>query len=352
ACSYEVRVFGVRSAMSIARALRLCPQAQLLPVRMSRYQEASAAVFRIFSRYTDRIEPVSSDEAFLDLTGCERLFGAAATVAAQIRAEVRQELGLTVSAGVAPNKFLAKLASEAAKPDGLLELLPAAVEQFLLPLPVGRLWGVGAVTAERLRRQGVETVAALRGVDKALLRRWFGSSGELLWFLARGEDDRPVQAVEGAKSIGAEETFAHDLSDPDELRRELLALAERVARRVRRLQLVGCCLTLKVRYADFETVTRSQTLAEGIDHAPALCQEAEALLARTEAGRRPVRLLGVTLSRLCAKGIGQQSLFQADGERKEALDQALDHLHRRFGEGGVCRASLLGRRLPLQPEED
>lgn len=356
ACSYEARTFGVHSAMAMTRAVRLCPQAVVLPVRMRRYQQASAEVFAIFARYTDRLEPLSIDEAFLDVTGCERLFGPPLAIAGKIRAEVRRELGLAVSAGVAPNKFLAKLASEAAKPDGVLEVRPEAVDDFLLPLPVGRLWGVGKITADRLRRLGLETVADLRQVDRPRLRRWFGAAGEQLWALARGEDERPVTAVEAAKSIGCEETFARDLVQAGELQRELLALAERTGRRLRQQQMTGRCLTLKVRYADFETVTRSQTLAEGTDHAPELLRLAMDLLAKTEAGPRPVRLLGLGLSRLAPREGGQHELFPEAGRRLQSLDRAVDQLYRRFGTSGICRASLLmaksdatGHKPPPEP---
>lgn len=345
ACSYEARPFGVRSAMSMARALALCPQAAVLPVRMGRYREVSGQVFAIFARYSDRIEPLSIDEAFIDVTGCERLLGPSAEIAARIRDEVRRETGLAVSAGVAPNKFLAKLASEAAKPDGMKLLRAEEMDRFLLPLPVSRLWGVGRVTAERLERLGLRTVADLRGVTKERLVRLFGSAGEHLFHLCRGEDDRPVAEGEAMKSLGHEETFERDLAHPEAIRLELLDLAERVGRRLRRHNVTGRTLTLKVRFADFSTVTRSVTFSEGTDHGPEILRHAEALLARTEAGRRPVRLLGISLSHLQLREGGQQSLFgREERERSASLDRAMDLLKDRFGEGGVCRGDLLERR--------
>lgn len=345
ACSYEARAFGVRSAMSMARALALCPQAIVLPVRMRLYGEASEQVFDIFARYTDRIEPLSIDEAFLDVTGCERLFGSAREIAERIRAEVRKETALAVSAGVAPNKFLAKLASEAAKPDGLKEIHPAEIDPFLLPLPVSRLWGVGRVTAERLENLGIRTVADLRGVERGRLARILGSAGDHLYQLARGLDDRPVDGAEEVKSIGHEETFERDLYDPEAIRIELLDLSERVARRLRRHRVSGRTLTVKVRYGDFSTVTRSATFSEGLDHGIAIFREAAALVARTEAGTRAVRLLGISLSHLQSGGAGQQQLFGVeDRERKSSLDRAVDLLGERFGGGAVCRGDLLERR--------
>jgi len=342
ACSYEARPFGVRSAMPMRRALRLCPQATVLPVRMARYQEVSAQVFAIFARYTDRIEPLSVDEAFLDVAGSRRLFGAAAEIAARIRAEVRQELGLAVSAGVAPNKFLAKLASEGAKPDGLLEIAPEEVDAFLLPLPVERLWGVGAKAAEKLQRLGCRSVADLRRLPQAQLERLFGAWGGRLYHLARGEDERAVEVEQEAKSLGAEETFARDSWDAEALRRVLLAQAEKVAARLRRRGLAARVVTLKVRYGDFETLTRRQTLAQptaaGLDLYRAGCE----LLARTAAGERPVRLLGLSAGDLEPAASGQAELFpDRERLRQAELDRALDRLQERFGAAQVLRASLL-----------
>jgi DNA polymerase-4 len=342
ACSYEARPFGVRSALPMSRALRLCPDAVVLPVRMARYQEVSRQVFAIFGRYTDRIEPLSVDEAFLDVTGCERLFGTPREIAQRIRREVREELGLAISAGVAPNKFLAKLASESAKPDGLLEIAADRVDAFLLPLPVERIWGVGAKAAQQLHRQGCRTVADLRRLSVAQLTRLFGIWGERLYHLARGVDERTVEIDAPAKSYGAEETFAADLIRLEDLHRELLAQAEKVAARLRRHGLSGRVLTLKVRYADFETLSRRLTLPEPTAHGKTLYRAARDLLQRTEAGERPVRLLGLSVAGLEDTAARQPALFpDPDEQRQTALDTALDRLNRRFGQGQVRRGDLL-----------
>lgn len=342
ACSYEARRFGVHSAMAMSRALRLCPLAAVLPVRMDRYRELSARVFAVFARFTDRVEPLSIDEAFLDVSGCERLFGPPRAIAERLRAEVLEATGLTVSAGIAPNKFLAKLASEHGKPDGLVEIAPEAIDAFLLPLPLSRLWGVGRVTAGRLERQGLNTVADLRAVSRERLVRLLGSGGATLYRLARGEDDSPVVAPSPAKSIGHEETFAADLWELEDMRRQLLDMSERVARRLRRQGMTGRRVTLKVKYADFEGVTRSQSVGHGLDNAMAILQEGVKLLGRTEAGRRPVRLLGISLSALERTGAGQGELFGDEERRRLAdLDRAVDRLRDRFGEQGVCRGTLL-----------
>jgi DNA polymerase-4 len=298
-------------------------------------------VFAIFGRYTDRIEPLSVDEAFLDVTGCERLFGPAAGIAAEIRKTVWEEIGLTISAGVAANKFLAKLGSEQAKPDGLF-IVPDPPESFLLPLPLGRLWGVGPVMLKTLENQGLRTVGDLRRLSREILRKRFGTIGDHLYYLARGEDNRAVETFSEAKSIGHEDTFARDLWDRQEMQRALLDLAERVAARLRQRGLSGGCLTLKVKYADFNTVTRSRTLNQGINHAMDIYHLAVELLDRTAAGQRAVRLLGISLGNLRSQGEGQAELFGMETrQRQTALDQAVDTLRGRFGFDGLRRASLL-----------
>ncbi|HEX9874246.1 MAG TPA: DNA polymerase IV [Deferrimonas sp.] len=342
ACSYEARHFGVRSAMGMSRAMRLCPQARVRPVRMDRYREVSRAVFAIFRRYTDRVEPLSIDEAFLDVTGCERLFGGPEEIAARIRLEVRQQTGLVVSAGIAPNKLLAKLASEQGKPDGLYAIREEEIEPFLLSLPVGRLWGVGPVASRRLENGGIKTVADLRSLSPEYLQRQFGSFGPTLFEMARGHDDREVMAGGAAQSVGHEETFDCDLWQPEVMERELLGIAERVARRLRRLGFNGRCITLRVKYSDHISVTRSHTLARGEESSGEIHRIAVELLHRTEAGRRAVRLLGITLSQLGPRGSGQGDLFgEDDRRRRETLNRTLDGLQERFGERGVCRGSLL-----------
>lgn len=350
ACSYEARRFGVRSAMGMVRARHLCPSAIIRPVRMERYRELSKQVFAIFRRFTDRIEPLSIDEAFLDVTGCERLFGPPAAIAAAIRTAVKQETGLTVSAGVAGNKLLAKLASERGKPDGLVEILPAQVEAFLAPLPVASLWGVGQVTAERLRQAGLLKVGDLRQAGEAHLVRLLGSFGSQLYHLSLGQDDRGVEAAGLPKSIGQEETFAEDSWDRLQLERELLAAAERVASRVRHQGLESGCVTVKVKYGDFVQITRSATLPAAVSSLEGIYPLAKELLARTEAGRRPVRLLGLSLSQLQMAGSGQIELFGTEQRlRQQSLDQAVDRVRQRFGREGVVRGSLLPRRSEQKP---
>jgi DNA polymerase-4 len=343
ACSYEARRFGVHSAMAMARALRLCPEAKLRPVRMERYRCVSRQVFEVFDRFTDLIEPLSVDEAFLDVTGSERLFGQATEIAAAIRKAVRDETGLAISAGVASNKFLAKLGSEQAKPDGLFEV-PQPPDAFLRPLPLGRLWGVGPVTRKQLECLGLKTVGDLLRFSRDRLARLFGKAGSQLYDLARGIDPRPVEPPEEPKSIGHEDTYVQDLLIQQERQRALLDLAERVGARLRRHRLAGQTVTLKVRFTDFTTVTRSRTLNIAVDHAMDIYPVALELLERTEARFRPVRLLGISLGRLQAPGGDQGELFGGtDRQRQAALDQAVDRLRGRYGFSGVCRGTLLER---------
>lgn len=351
ACSYEARRFGVRSAMGMLRARQLCPVAIVRPVRMGRYRELSAQVFAIYGRYTDRVEPLSIDEAFLDVTGCERLFGPPLAIAAAIRAAVRRETGLTVSAGVAGNKFLAKLASEQGKPDGLVELLPREVAGFLATLPVASLWGVGRVTAQRLEHLGLRRVGDLRQAGEERLVKLLGAQGAQLYRLSLGQDERPVAAAGRPKSLGHEETFAEDRWDRAGLEVELLAMAERVASRLRHLGLAAGCVTVKVKYGDFTPVSRSAGLAAAVSSLEGIYPLAKALLGRTEAGRRSVRLLGLSLSQLHPAGAGQEELFgQQQRLRQQALDQALDRVRQRFGRAGIVRGTLLPQPSGEEPD--
>ncbi|WP_084212161.1 DNA polymerase IV [Geoalkalibacter subterraneus] len=341
AASYEARAFGVHSAMPMAQAVQLCPKAEVLPVRMERYRQASRIVFAIFAQFTDQIEPLSVDEAFLDVTGSRALFGSGVEIAQQIRHRVRVETGLAVSAGIAPNKFLAKLASEAAKPDGLKEITTAQADDFLLSLPVSALWGVGRTSEEKLATYGISTVAGLRTLSLEALRKHFGKNGARLYELCRGIDSRPVRSDEEIKSVGHEDTFEFDLFDPDEIRRQLLSLSERVASRLRRKELQGSRVTLKVKYADFTTITKSKTLDMGISNGSAIFREATELIGKTDCSR-PIRLLGITLSTLEPLGSGQSDLFgDKNRERLGRLDQAVDRLQRKYGANGVLKGSLL-----------
>jgi len=293
ASSYEARAFGVRSAMPMARALGLCPDLVVVKPDFARYRSVSQQVMAILRSATPLVEPLSLDEAYLDVT--ENLWGEplATTVARTLKARIREETGLTASAGVAPNKFLAKIASGWKKPDGLTVIPPEKVERFLQALPVDALWGVGPVTARKLRALGIERLVDVREADDAALARAVGSLAGWLKRLSYGDDPRPVQPNRPWKSRSAETTYAEDLVDAGEIRREIERLALRAAAALERKNLLARTVTLKVRYADFSTVTRSHTADLPTSDAHDIAARALRLLERTEAGRRPVRLLGV-----------------------------------------------------------
>ena len=341
AANYEARRFGVHSAMASTTARRLCPQAIVLPPRMKHYAEVSRQIRAIFDRYTPLVEPLSLDEAFLDVTGSEHLFGSAETIGHRIKEEIRNEVRLVASVGVAPNKFLAKIASDLQKPDGFVVVRPDAVQQFLDPLPVGRIWGVGRVTGETFSRLGIETIGQLRTLSEPALEQLAGRTGTRLRNLAHGIDDRKVIPDREAKTISHETTFSVDIAEPESLRAWLLELTEQVARRLRRHQLSGRTVQIKVRSADFQTITRARTLAQPTNVTHELWQAADELLSRRVlAACLPVRLLGVGASGLQAQGKSQQQLFDNEDHRKYGrLDAVADDIQDRFGGDALRRAT-------------
>lgn len=297
AASYEARAYGVRSAMSMARAVRLCPSLVIVRPDFSRYKAASTAVFALFREVTPLVEPLSLDEAYLDVSENAWNEPLAVNVARRLKASIREATGLTASAGAAPNKFLAKIASGWKKPDGLTVISPARVEPFLQRLPVDALWGVGPVTARKLRARGIERLVDVRTFDIEQLRDTVGSLADWLIQLSNGIDDRPVTPNRETKSSGSESTYAEDLRDIDQIRRELAEMAADAAAWLDRRTLLAKTVVIKVRYSDFTTVTRSHS-APPTRAVDAIVTRALDLLARTEAGRRPVRLLGVSVHNL------------------------------------------------------
>jgi DNA polymerase-4 len=298
AASYEARAFGVHSAMSMAKAVRLCPSLVIVRPDFTRYKAASTAVFSIFREVTPLVEPLSLDEAYLDVT--ENAWGEAlgTTVARRLKQRIREETQLTASAGVAPNKFLAKIASGWKKPDGLTVISPERVEPFLHQLPVDALWGVGPVTAQKLRARGIDKLVDVRSADDKVLRETVGSMAEWLRQLALGIDERPVVPNREAKSSGSENTYPEDLVDIDTIRSEIAEMAAHAIAWLGRKDLLARTVTIKVRYNDFTTVTRSHTSQPTRDE-PDLVARAVRLLEKTEAGQRPVRLLGVSVHNFC-----------------------------------------------------
>jgi len=339
AASYEARRFGVRSAMPIGRAARLCPHAAFLPVDMRKYQRVSVQVMGILVDFSPLVEPVSVDEAFVDLSGTESLFGSPLDAVRLIKTRILAETGLTASAGLAANKFVAKVASELEKPDGLVVVAAGDEARFLGALPIERLWGVGRVMAKALGDLGFTTISQLQRAPRAVLAHRFGRHGEILHNLAFGRDDRSVEPYGVPKSIGAEETFGVDCTNPEQLKTTLRSHAERVAAELREGGFSAGRVTLKLRLAPFETHTRSVTegpTQDGLE----LYRRALALLERDRV-TRPVRLIGLSASRLGPSGKGQLDLLDPAALRRERLARVVDRLAARFGEGAVIPAALL-----------
>ncbi|HEX6310027.1 MAG TPA: DNA polymerase IV [Acidimicrobiia bacterium] len=362
AASYEARRFGVHSAMPMGRARRACPDAVFLAPRFDAYRDASSAVMGVLRSFTPLVEPLALDEAFLDVAGARRLHGTAAEIAVAIRARVRDETGLVASVGVATTKHVAKLASEEAKPDGLLVIEPGDELAFLHPLDVGRLWGVGPATRTRLERLGVRTVGDVAALPEDSLAHALGAAqGRHLLALAQNRDDREVEPNQVVKSIGHEETFPHDVADRSELERELLRMAERVGARLRASGLAGRTISLKVRYGDFRTISRSRTSSEPTDAGAHVGTVARALLDAVDVGPG-VRLLGVSVSQLSDAGAVQEQLPLAGSgddprpRRRAAVERSVDALRDRFGDDAVGLARLLGGddrpRYPTREEVD
>lgn len=307
AASYEARRFGVHSAMPMKTALRLCPQALRVPPDFDKYRRVSGEIHALFHEYTDLVEPVAFDEAYLDVTYNKQDIPFGHRVARMLKAQIRRSLGLTASAGVAPNKFLAKIASDLQKPDGLVVVMPDQVQDFLRPLPVEKIPGVGQVTRQQLLEMEIHTIGELAQLPLAQLVRRFGKRGAYLWELAQGRDEAPVDPSWEPQQLSQETTFAVDVYEREEMRAALKELAEELSGRLRRRRLRGRSVTLKVRYPDFQTITRSQTQSAYLDQAESILERAMELLARTEAEARGVRLLGVGVS-----GFEEEKMVQLD----------------------------------------
>lgn len=339
ACSYEARPYGIHSAMPMAQALRRCPEAVVLGVRMSRYVEVSRQVRQVFADYTPDVEPVSIDEAFLDVTGCLGLFGSAEAIGRQVKAAIFRRTGLTASMGVAPNKFLAKLASDLDKPDGFVVITEATKQAILDPLPVSRIWGVGKMTDRELEKLGIRTIRQLRTAPRFKLAMVFKNHVDAILNLAQGIDHRQVETASETKSISSEETFAADIQDPHQLAAVLQQQVEEVAQRLRAERLTARTITLKLRYGDFRTVNRSTTLDHPTHTTELLWQAGRQVFERWhKQSGGPLRLLGFGASGLTAEGSGQQLLFaDPEEEKQKKIDTALDRIHEKYGRDSLKR---------------
>jgi DNA polymerase-4 len=349
AASYEARAFGVHSAMPIRTARRLCPDCIFVSVDGAKYQRVSREVMAILRRFTPMVEPISIDEAFLDVTASRALFGDGEALGRRIKSAIRDELQLTISVGVASTKLVAKIASELRKPDGLVVVEPGGEAAFLAPLPIARLWGVGPSTATALRDFGVGTIGDLQVLDRSALVRRFGKHGASLVDRAHGIDPDPVDDPDSAKSVGHEHTFDEDTADPEVLERTLLAMAEGVSGRLRHAGLKAGTITVKIRDSGFHTITRQRGLAEPSDLTDPIWRVALDL-ARPEMRGKRIRLLGVT-----ASGFGtreQLGLFEAGEDRRRRVVEAADEVRERFGTRAITRARLLRTGIPAPFERD
>jgi DNA polymerase-4 len=344
--SYEARAHGVHSALPMSRARQLCPQAVFIRPRLPRYREKSAEVFAVFNEFTPLVEGLSLDEAFLDVSGSLKLFGSQQEIGRQIKARIKRETGLTASVGMASNKFLAKLASDVQKPDGLVWVDPEQVQAFLDPMPVTRLWGIGKKTAPRLKALGILTIGQLRRTDPSVLRTALGNRCGHFLRLSRGEDDRDVTPGRPDKSISHEVTFDQNLQERDDLLAELQRQAEAVARRLRKKGLMARTVVVKIRDSDFHTVTRSSTMRACSNSTQTLYRMARALFLNWRAVHRstPVRLLGMGVTGIEQSGSGHRAGDLAENPAEQAIDRVLDSINRRYGDAGVVHGQTLRRK--------
>ncbi len=343
AANYPARKFGVHSAMPMKTARQRCPQAHFFPVRMSDYAEVSQSLQKIFRKYTPLVEPLSLDEAFLDVSGSQLLFGNGREIAASIKQEVRHSLQLIASVGVAPNKFLAKIASDADKPDGLVVVEPDKIQEFLDPLPVSRVWGIGKMATQRFNRLGIQTISQVRVLEPKILTELFGEQGLHLWNLSQGLDERAVIPERQAKSISRETTFSSDVNDLEILRIILMDLVEDVSRRLRKNKLRGKTIQLKIRYDDFSTFTRSITVSQPTDLTREIEQSALLMLDQ-KLPERPlsIRLIGVGVTGFQSGSQHQKSLFDEEDQQKfSRLDQVKDQIASRFGSNSIIRGNRI-----------
>lgn len=346
-CSYEARRFGIHSAMPISKAWKLNPGAIYVQPRGRRYAEVSRQVMEILSHFSPDLEQISIDEAFLDITSTQKLFGGAEAMAKRIKAEIRKETNLSCSIGIAPSKFVAKIASDLRKPDGLVLVPEGEVERFLAPLEIARLWGCGPKTVPLLQAMGIFTIGDLAACAQLELINKFGQVGLHFWRLAHGLDERPVSDDHSAKSMSRESTFAADTGDEEEMRQTLLSLCDDLAYDMRRHEVRGRTITLKIRLADFSTFTRSRSLETATDTSAELFHHASELFASFNRKGARIRLLGVAVSQL-QQGEGQMDLFTPEAARKDKVDRIMDDVRKKFGTRAISRASLLQNRRDSQ----
>jgi DNA polymerase-4 len=334
--SYEARKFGIHSAMAIIKAKQLCPQGIYLQGRHERYNEISQQIFAIFRSYTPIVEKLSIDEAFLDLTGCHKLFGNSREIGKLIKKEIKTKTGLVASVGIAPNKFLAKLASTLDKPNGFVVIRKDEIEEIIDPLPINKMWGVGEKTEKKLKDIGIKTIGMIKNLSLNDLTNLFGKFGHKLYYLSRGIDQRDVTVNNETKSISQEKTFSSNLTENKKIYSVLMKMVEQVIRRLRKKKLRGSTIFIKVRYDDFSTITRRKTLKRTVNRTEDVYSTAKKLLYNNKLLRKPIRLLGVGVSNLTENTSQQMSLFRKD-DNVERLNATIEGIKDRFGENSLKR---------------
>lgn len=342
-CNYEARKYGIHSAMPISQAYKRCPFAVFVPPRGRRYAEFSHNIFQIFYEFTPKVEPISVDEAFLDVSGCTRLLGSPRKIALDIKNRISDELKLTASVGIAPNKFIAKIASDLEKPDGLVEVKPNEITQFLWPLPISKMWGVGKKSEKSLNLIGIKTIGDLAKMPQDVAVKKLGKAGLHFWSLANGHDDRNVEPYTAAKSVSLENTFGEDVADEKVIHETIKALSDNVSRILRKKNYKGKTITLKIRLEDFSTFTRAHSYHEFIDSSKIISGTCLNLLSEFDRMGKKVRLLGVAVSNLNAQSNEQLGLFEAEKLSEQKIDKVIDLVQTKFGPDLIKKASLMDR---------
>ncbi|OQX83186.1 hypothetical protein B6D60_10880 [candidate division KSB1 bacterium 4484_87] len=342
-CNYEARKYGIHSAMPISQAYRRCPYAIYVFPRMRRYVEMSKIIHKIFYEFTPLVEPISIDEAFLDVSGCTRLFGSPEEIAKSIKKRIKAATGLTGSVGVAPSKFVAKIASDLEKPDGLVIVKPEKVKEFLSPLPISKMWGVGKKTEETLIKMGIDTIGRMAAMSREKIVKQLGKIGLHFWYLANGIDDRDVHTESTRKSVSLENTFLEDVDDEATIEKMIRSLSDNVSRILRKKNLKGKTLTLKIRLEDFSTFTRSRSFNEFIDSSALISKTALQLYSKFDRKGKKVRLLGIGISNLNTIVGDQMNFFDQQKEEEKKIDRVIDLIQNKFGADLIKKASLLDK---------
>ena len=342
-CNYEARKFGIHSALPISQAYQRCPTAIYVPPRLRRYVDCSRKLFSILTEFSPKVEPISIDEAFIDITGCTRLLGSPGEIAKKIKQSIRDRLGLTASIGIAPNKFIAKIASDLEKPDGLVIVEPEKMLDFLHPLPISKMWGVGKKTEAKLKALGIHTIGDLARLPQDAVVKKYGKAGLHFWLLANGMDDREVERDHAVKSVSLENTYLEDVADEKTIEETIFSIADNVSRILRQKKLKGKTVTLKIRLEDFSTFTRAQSYGSYFDSSQIISETSLKLFHNFDRQHKKVRLLGIAVSNLDNQNQQQLGLFDRKDPSGQKIDKVIDLVQNKFGPDLIKKATILGK---------